>query len=164
MLKLEDICIALFDFDDTLCVHTKRPQSWALPDRQYNRDVLAGVNPWWDGVAPAVMQEFVHLCLAMNIAVGLISSTGSYLRAEAKVHWVKENYGVDMPNYCVGSPDSKIWMAQSVCDYHHLTPDKVLFVDDLYDNLEKMGQEGFVACSPMEIVYFMEQRAAQKDA
>lgn len=157
MLDLDNIRVALFDFDDTLCVHTKRPYASALPPEEYSQAVLSGGNPWPYGVAPAVMQQFVAKCHALDIHLGLLSATSTYTRAEAKVDWVTEHYGVVMRNYCVGLNGPKVMVLNEVARYFSVKPEQVLFVDDVFEYLEAASKEGFTACSPMECVYFMEQ-------
>lgn len=158
MLDLEQIRVALFDFDDTLCIHTRRPQSKELPDDVYSARVFSGENPWPDGVAPRIMQEFVSLCAAQSVRLGLISGTSTHMRSEAKIAWVEKNYGVVMGNYCVGKQEFKQQMLHDICRHFHVQPSEVLFVDDAYANLEAASADGYIACSPMEVVYFMEQR------
>lgn len=157
MLDLTDVSLVLFDFDDTLCLHTRRPQSKELPNERYSEDIFAGRNPWQDGVAPEVMKSFVRYCDKLGITMGLMSGTSSYLRAQKKVEWVKDFYGVTMENYCVNGQEFKLVMMQDLCRHFECEPMQILLVDDIFDNLERASEAGFYACSPMEVVYFMEQ-------
>ena len=153
MLDLENIRVALFDFDDTLCIHTKRPYGSVLTPEEYGEAVLSGGDPWPHGVAPLVMQQFVAACHARAIHMGLLSATSTYTRAEAKVAWVTEHYGVVMKNYCVGLGGPKVMVLQEMARHFKLEPSQVLFVDDVFEYLEAASKEGFAACSPMECVY-----------
>lgn len=162
-MNLDNIRAALFDFDDTLCVHTMRPYSSALSPEEYSEAVLSGGNPWPYGVAPNVMQQFVAMCHARAIHMGLLSATSTYTRAEAKQAWVTSHYGVVMKNYCVGLNGPKVMVLKEVARHFNLHYTQVLFVDDALENLEAAAREGFIACSPMECVYFIEQYEACTD-
>lgn len=154
-MKIEKIALALFDFDDTLCVHTHRPIKSPEKYVQINLHILAGVDPWPEGEVPSFMYSFLHLCDSRQIPMGLISSTASYIRAEAKVAWVKRRYLLTLRNYCVASAEGKVGMMHTLATHFELSPRQILYVDDSHDNLERAAAEGFTACSPLEIERFM---------
>lgn len=53
MLDFMKVKLALFDFDDTLCIHTVRPQ--VRDEVAYDVDIMCGKDPWPDGIVPQSM-------------------------------------------------------------------------------------------------------------
>lgn len=154
MLKLINTKIALFDFDDTLCIHEKHGPSG---HREYIKDMILGIDHWTDHgcTINAQLKSFMDICITQGIRIGLISYTDSYLHMQMKQKWVEENYQVKIENFCVGSFEMKIDLMQGLCDAYQYAPDEILFVDDALANLEAAEASGFQACTPMEVVNYI---------
>lgn len=149
MLDLTKIKIVLFDFEDALCVPTdrhKKDESWL------------GIETYSYCVAPQFMREFVRRCKANGIQMALLSDAVTYKVSEAMLRWVKETYSVDMENYCVNSWKAKAAMLQKLAQGHGLPPRNVLYIDSNSLSLKFATEDGFTACSPSEIAYYMETR------
>lgn len=153
MIKLDNIKYVLFDFDDTLCIHNKHGEG---DDSAYNVAVLSGMNPWKLCNKSEHMQIFINICKAKNIKLGLISSTLSYKHMEAKQKWAEEGYDTTLENFCVGSPEAKIEIMKALAESQHIERHNIMIIDDLYLTLDRAVNNGFKACSPMEIVNFIE--------
>lgn len=155
MLVLENIKVVLWDFDDTLCIH-KFHGSDSDSEHMYNVDVLLhGKDAWNTGKPNIYMKRFMKLCSDKGIKQGLISSTTSYKHAIGKCDWVKDNYGVELENFCVGTFEAKLDMMLAIADAYNYERDAILIVDDFWENLERAANNGFQACTPMEIVNFI---------
>ena len=155
MLDFMKVKLALFDFDDTLCIHTVRPQ--VRDEVAYDVDIMCGKDPWPDGIVPQSMGGFVRMLDARSIPMGLISATNGFGRMKAKQEWVESHYGVHMDNYCVGTADRKLEMLAALQRrYAPIGRGELLLVDDLYSTLDEAAKEGYMACSPMEIAWYME--------
>lgn len=154
MLNLKKTKIALFDFDDTLCIHEKHGPGG---HREYIQDMILGKDHWTDhGCTTNVqLKSFMDICIKQGIRIGLISYTDSFLHMQMKQKWVEENYQVKIENFCVGSFDMKIDIMQGMCDAYQYDPDEILFVDDALANLEVAEAAGFQACTPMEVVNYI---------
>lgn len=154
MLDLDHIKVVLFDFDDTLCIHTKRPQN-TRSNVEYDASILRGENPWEnDGIPSREMAAFIKMCVERNIHMGMISATGGSLSSRAKVEWVKSHYDVALNDYSVNHPARKVEELQSLAEYFHCERSEILLVDDLHSTLDAVASEGFLACSPMVIVEY----------
>ena len=156
MLDLNRIKLVAFDYDDTLCIHQRH-----LEDKRYRGEshsvlILCGEDEWKDCLAPEFMKKFVRECQLRGIEMGLISCTDTYLRADAKLNWVNEQYGIKMKNYCVGTQEMKIPMLQDLQTSFKLQADEILYVDDMYAHLENASKKGFISCSPTEIACYVE--------
>ena len=154
MLEPTKLKLVLWDFDDTLCIHTFH--GFGRSEHEYNVEVVNNGKYAWKYCSPnKQMKEFMELCYDSGIRQGLISATTSSVHANAKVDWVYDQYGIRLANYCVCDADAKIKMMRALSDAHNISPDEILLIDDRYDILEKAGQEGFQACTPMEIVNYV---------
>lgn len=155
MISLDKIKIVLWDFDDTLCIHEfhgNNPEN----EHQYNVNILLyGKDAWSAGKVNIHVKKFMTLCMNRGITQGLISATRSYKHAIGKCDWVKENYGVELENYCVGDFEAKLDMMLTIEEAYNYKRDEILIVDDFWKNLERAANNGFQACSPMEIVNFI---------
>ena len=155
MIALENIKIVLWDFDDTLCMHEFHDGN-GDSDHMYNVDVLLHGTDAWNTCKPNIhMKRFMTLCCNKGIRQGLISSTIFYKHAANKCDWVKDKYGVELENFCVGTPKAKLDMMLAIADAYNYKRDEILIVDDFWENLERAANNGFQACTPMEVVNFI---------
>ena len=152
MNKLENLKMVLFDFDDTLAVHS---QGHRISDHlmKYMINVHSGSKELWNTSKPNLqLKKFMDYLAYKNIPMGLISGVRDCKTAERKIKWVKENYGYLLENYCVSSQEQKIIELKVLAKVNRLHENQIAIIDDLYPNLEKAESEGFVALSPMQVV------------
>jgi hypothetical protein len=102
------------------------------------------------------MKKFIELAETHNIPMYLISATRSSVHANAKIDWVLRNYGVTMGNYCVGKRKGKLKMLKAYSNAHDFSRKEILFIDDCWESIHEAEQNGFHACSPMEIVNYID--------
>lgn len=108
MNKLENLKMVLFDFDDTLAVHS---QGHRISDHlmKYMINVHSGSKELWNTSKPNLqLKKFMDYLACKNISMGLISGVHDCKAAERKIEWVKENYGYSLENYCVSSQEQKM--------------------------------------------------------
>lgn len=153
MINLFEIKFVVFDFDDTLCIHTGHGSG---SERAYNKSMLIAKNPWKGSMINSHMKEFMQLCEDRDIQMGLISATTSYPHMDRKHGWVFESYGFDLQNFCVGEADSKLDMLIAIHDAYNIERNRILIVDDRYATLNMCEDAGFMTATPMEVVNFIE--------
>lgn len=105
MNKLENLKMVLFDFDDTLAVHS---QGHRISDHlmKYMINVHSGSKELWNTSKPNLqLKKFMDYLACKNISMGLISGVHDCKAAERKIEWVKENYGYSL-EYCCGKNKS----------------------------------------------------------
>lgn len=110
MNKLENLEMVLFDFDDTLCIHSHRSDSYEDMMEYLSYIHLSETFPKsWNKSKPNLqLKKFMDYLAYKNIPMGLISGVHDCKTAERKIKWVKENYGYLLENYCVSSQEQKI--------------------------------------------------------
>lgn len=157
MIKLQDIKLVLFDFDNTLCLHTKYTNNEDIEQAYDINILLEDKDPWENCLVSSHLKQFMELCVERNIKIGLISATASSKHAVKKQNWVAEKYGFLPENYCVSSAENKIRMMRAITVTDEIDKSQILLVDDLFFTLEDAANAGFMACSPMEVVEYMEE-------
>ena len=146
MIDLSRVKVALFDFDDTLCIHRKADN---FDIGSYNVVMVKEEASYWDimGSAPnKQMRVFMDKLSVNNVELGLISATSFMQTAVNKIEWVKLKYGRTLKNYCTGDFDSKVQIIKALITANNLSPDEVLFVDDLYSNIDAVAKLGGAGC------------------
>lgn len=157
MNKLDDMLkfrYVVFDFDNTLAGHT----AYAMEYSEYNAEMvryLQGKVTFNDVEVNEHLKKCMDFLSKHNVPTGLcsaISDNPVALRAEAKVQWVKENYGHNLRNLCVSEAPAKSRMLEILQEALVCNAEDILMVDDSYDVLEDCASKGFSVCTPMHIV------------
>lgn len=154
MNKLENLEMVLFDFDDTLCIHSHRSDSYE-DMMEYLSYIHSGETfpKSWNKSKPNLqLKKFMDYLAYKNIPMGLISGVRDCKTAERKIEWVKENYGYSLENYCVSSQEQKMIELTTIAEVNGLHESQIALVDDYYENLGNAEKMGFTTFSPMEIV------------
>ena len=155
MIDLSKVKIVLFDFDDTLCIHRKADN---FDIDSYNVAMVKGGTSYWDmmGSAPnKQMKVFMNKLSEDDVELGLISATKLSCTGANKIEWVKLNYGYTLKNYCSGDFEGKVQIIKALITANNFSPDEVLFVDDLYSNIDAVAKLGVQVATPMEVVNYI---------
>lgn len=155
MINLDKFKLVLWDFDDTLCFHSWHGSAKDEFDTEYNVGVLLGKDVYSTCQSNMFIKTFMQSVKEKGIRQGLISGTTSYIHMRNKENWVKEHYSISLENYCVCSQDMKLGMLFALAKANNLEHDEILIVDDFWNVLEKACDNGFQACTPMEIVNYV---------
>ena len=158
MINLDSIKIVLFDFDDTLCIHTNHSWNEDIEFSQTISILQLGKNAWSTCQISSHMEKFMKECESKNIPMGLVSVVMSAKHMMCKQDWVLEKYGIFLENYCVGKAEDKIKVMRAISEAYGIPKSKILIVDDLWQTVSDAYNEGFLACSPMEVVNYIEQK------
>lgn len=164
MIDLKKAKVVLFDFDDTLCLHTQHRKDTQVEREKYiseNVFTSGDFTEKWDNTKiSTTMDRFMHKCNELGLELGLVSSVENYRIAKNKVRWVKAVYGLKLRNYCTSVSDggtAKVNMMQAIADSKGLANDEILIIDDWWIVLEAAANRGFQAASPMECVAYIEE-------
>ena len=158
MINLENVRLALFDFDDTLCIHKSHAHNDSKKNsiKYYSNAVKLGAGIWKNSSPSKHMGVLLNHCKERNIRLGLISATGQSVCSKAKLEWVSNMYGLELENFCVDTAQSKVLMLTALAEVYNLNADEILLVDDYTYNLVDAANAGFQACTPMEVVEYVE--------
>lgn len=118
------------------------------------------------------MRMFMDLCNKHGIRMGLISYASSNIIMQTRIQWVYQKYGYELENYCVGSREGKLDMLKAIQQTYWkgnktvgpndtgilYSPRQILIIDDVGQTLQEAADNNFSACTPMEVVNFIEDR------
>lgn len=156
MFDISQISMVLFDFDDTLCIHSIRG-SWTNQDtKRYVTNAIKNNASDYDYSIPNTqMRLFIQYCIDHNIEMGLLSHVQTIPEARRKINWVKDAYNVSLTDYSVGSRENKIPMLRCIADAKNIFHSEILLVDDMVLTLDEAADADFQTATPMEIVNFV---------
>lgn len=164
MIDLKKAKVVLFDFDDTLCLHTQHRKDTQVEHEKYMSDNVftSGDFPeaWDNTKISTTMDRFMHKCNELGLEIGLISGVENFRVAKNKVRWVKAVYGLKLRNYCTAASDdggTKVSMMQAIADSKGLANEQILIIDDWWVILDAAANRGFQAASPMECIAYIEE-------
>ena len=69
--------------------------------------------------------------------------------------YINEIYDITLANYCVGERKNKIDMLIAIEETFAYKKAEILIVDDNWETLVEAANYGFQACTPMEIVNYV---------
>ena len=143
-----------YDFDDTLCIHQHHHDD---PVAEYLTSLLTrGISHWDNSLKSDHMQKFMDFCADNGIQQALITASPEHLSAEMKNQWVQKNYRHTLRNFAMGTGNDKIEMLKAIAQAETIEPSNILVVDDRSATLDLAADNGFQACTPMEVVNFVE--------
>lgn len=152
MINLEKVKLVLFDFDDTLCIHSKHKiDDWD----EYDSGIVTGDYNWDKSSKNIHMGKFMVHCAGRGIEIGMTSVVSTALHQERKLEWVRDNYGILLENYCVGDSKYKVTLMRAIALGNDWDRDSILLVDDYCDTLYSAEEEGFQAATPIEVVNYV---------
>lgn len=163
MIKLEEVKVALFDFDDTLCIHKNHASSTEKQHRLHHASIVRKeLSMYSECTTSKHLKAFMLECKEKGVKLGLISATPSFAFSQVKHDWVLQKYGIDLENYCVGTFEAKLDVMIAISDAYKIPRSSILLVDDYFRNNKMSADAGFMVCTPMEVVNYIENSQFQK--
>lgn len=161
MQNIAKLKIILFDFDDTLCIHTDHTSGG---DEEYNTKMVVGdMSARKDCQVNEQMALFMNICEEKGIRMGIISTAESFRHMETKQQFIKRMYGVNLENFCVGTQDGKLDMLNAIAAAYVYEKDEIAIVDDYWYQLERAADAGYKTYSPMQIVNYVNSYMHKKE-
>lgn len=158
MIQIDKLKMVLYDFDDTLCIHLQHDydENNKQSIHLHNVNILKyGKDCYNENTTTSThMKKFMKTCEKLGIRQGLISATTSYEHFISKQEWVKERYGINLENFCVGTVEAKQEILLAIADAYEYDRDEILVVDDMWQTLSQAALNGFQTCTPIEIVIY----------
>lgn len=156
LFDFRNIKAAVFDFDDTLCIHMSHVWNEEVANQERNTAV-EGYTPWPEAKPYPPMVTAVKRLDDMGVKFYLCSHVKYDEVGVAKFIWVSYKYGVYMTPCHVKETSDKLLMFQTIATQLSLRPSQILVVDDLWMTVANAVKEGFVGMSPMEFLIKMQE-------
>ena len=154
--KLENIKLAMFDFDDTLAFHKdrdyrghrKNDNSYFIEAYKYPEEFYEKIQPC---VAPESMKNLVEYLRKNNIPMYCVSGMRFSIHFKAKEKFVHKHYGKDIKLISASSQERKIDVVDILKQIHQCSNENILFVDDNEKIIDKMKDIGIFAITPDDV-------------
>lgn len=154
-MEISKIRYALFDFDDTLCIHKSHYEDEHAQRCWYSNVLKKSEDLYPTCITSPHMKTFMDVLYENSIKLGLISAVSFVATSELKIAWVEKHYGHYLQNHCVGSTDAKVDMLIAIADTYGLQRSEILIVDDHPHVGELAAKAGFVVMTPLQVVDFV---------
>lgn len=159
-INLNNIKVAIFDFDDTLAIHKDKNY---LKHRNENEEKLlnyylnAYLNPesFYENIEPCIISEqilkLINTLRKNNVKMYCVSGMKFSFHLKAKEHFVHKYYGNDIEMISARNQELKIDAAKIISKINKCNLNEVLFVDDIEENIIGFKNVGIKALLPNEI-------------
>ena len=158
MIKYDKIKIVLFDFDDTLAVHSEHKEYNERTRMTYDVNMLKGNTEYFSERCKKsrAMEKFITKLQKDGKKLALISQVETTSSGNCKIIWAETQYNAKFINCCVSLRKLKVDMLKVVAETFTYLPENILIVDDHCKTLSEAQKAGFQSCTPIEVVNYME--------
>ena len=159
-INIENIKVAIFDFDDTLAIHKDRD---FVKHRNENEDNLlnyylnAYLNPncFYETIEPCYvsvsLQKLIRFFSKKGVKVYCVSGMKYSFHLKAKEHFVHKYYDDSIEVISTRSQELKDDAVKIIKRVNNCNLDEILFVDDIKENIDRFNNMGINALLPEEI-------------
>lgn len=159
-MNLDNIKVAIFDFDDTLAIHKDRD---FLKHRSENEETYLNfyLNAYLN---PKTFYEDIESCNksdSLYKIINILRNNGSKLYCltgmkfsfhfKAKQNFIHSHYGKDIEVIACYPQESKIDAVKIIQKANNCDLSEILFVDDIKDNVDQLNNLGVYALSIDEV-------------
>ena len=159
-INLENIKVAIFDFDDTLAIHKDKDY---IKHRNENEDSFINYylnaylneDSFYETIEPCVMSDSLYKMISIlkNNGAKVYCVTGMKFsfHLKAKKHFVHKYYFEDIDVISTRSQEMKVEAVKIIRKINNCNLDEMLFVDDLEENIVRFKNMGIYALLPNEV-------------
>ena len=162
MVNMDEIKLAFFDYDDTLCIHrhngVRRPTVEEFDTARVTEDIGYYMNLQWFTYSPAV-KDIVSSLYNKGVKLYVLTWASDDTLVSARQAFLSHYYGdVFSGLTVVGSRESKIAFARMYSRINKIPGSQILIVEDHPDTRYDFLVAGFSALSVSEIASDFEMR------
>ena len=147
MKTLNNIKIAVFDFDGTLAIHRDRNY---VENRKADEDgyfLKAYENPqdFFETIEPCTtntdIKNLVSYCRNNGIPMFCVTGMRFSLHMPAKAAFIKKHYGNDIELIASAGQQHKSDVVRILMRHFNVSPEQVMFVDDMQTTLDMLNRD-----------------------
>lgn len=159
-INLNNIKVAIFDFDDTLAIHKdvdykKRRNESEENLINYYLNAYLNPNSFYEIIEPCNISEpifkLINILRKNNVKIYCVSGMKFSFHLKAKEHFVHKYYGDDIEVISSRNQELKIEAAKIISKINNCNLNKMLFVDDIKENIISFNKEGINAALPDDV-------------
>lgn len=159
-IDLNNLKVAIFDFDDTLAIHKDKDY---IKHRNENENNLlnyylnAYLNPnsFYESIEPCNISEsilkLINVLRKNNIKIYCVSGMKFSFHLEAKEHFVHKYYGNDIEVISTRNQELKVDAVKIISKANNCNLNEILFVDDIEENIINFNKVGIYALLPGDV-------------
>lgn len=158
-IDLSNIKVAVFDFDETLAIHSSDKHYAQEGDEKLDYYVDAYLKPdvFYDELEPCMINEtlleLINILREKGIKIYCLSGMKYAFHLKAKQLFVNKHYGNDIETVAVGSQELKIDGLKIIKKINNCELDEILFIDDKDYVVDSMKEYNINALLVSDLVY-----------
>lgn len=159
-INLNNIKVAIFDFDDTLAFHKDRDYKKnrnESEEKLQNYYLNAYLNPekFYEINEPCNISEsilkLINILRKNNVKIYCVSGMRFSFHLKAKEYFVHKYYGKDIEVISTSNQDLKVDSIKIISKINNCNLDEILFVDDMEENIIRFENIGINAILPNDV-------------
>lgn len=159
-INLNNIKVAIFDFDDTLAIHKDKDY---IKHRNENEENLlnyylnAYLNPnsFYESIEPCNMSKsifkLINILRKNNVKIYCVSGMKFSFHLKAKEYFVHRYYGNDIEVISTRNQELKVDTVKIISKVNNCDLNEILFVDDIEENVINFNRIGINAFLPNDV-------------
>ena len=159
-INLNDIKVAIFDFDDTLGIHKDKEyikHRNESEEKLQNYYLNAYLNPktFYDNIEACNISEqilkLINILRENNVKIYCVSAMKFSFHLKAKEYFVHKYYGNDIEVISTRNQELKVNAAKIISKVNNCNLNEILFVDDIEENIINFNKIGINALLPNDV-------------
>ena len=159
-IDIENIKIALFDFDDTLAIHKDKDFSKHRKESEEKRlgyylNAYKYPDTFYEDIEPCIKSDilynFINELRNRNIKIYCLSGMKNSFHLKAKQNFVSKHYGDDIEVLSTTTQESKIDGVKIIQMLYNCNLDEMIFIDDSKNTIEHLKNNGVKAFDVNEL-------------
>ena len=159
-INLNNIKVAIFDFDDTLAIHKDKEY---IKHRNENEEKLlnyflnAYLNPekFYKTIEPCNISQsilkLINVLRKNNVKMYCVSGMRFSFHFRAKEYFVHKYYGEDIELISTKNQETKVEAVKIISKVNNCNLNEILFVDDIEENIINFNGIGINALLPNDV-------------
>lgn len=159
-INLNNIKVAIFDFDDTLAIH--KDEDYIEHRNETKENLLnyylnAYLNPnsFYEFIEPCNISEsilkLINILRKNNVKIYCVSGMKFSFHLKAKEHFVHKYYGNDIEVISTRNQELKVDAVKIISKVNNCNLNEILFVDDIEENIINFKGIGINALLPNNV-------------
>lgn len=159
-INLDNIKVAIFDFDDTLAIH--KDKNYIEQRNENEKNLLnyylsAYLNPnsFYDSIEPCDISKSIFKLITIlrknNVKLYCVSGMKFSFHFKAKENFVHKYYGNDIEMISAKNQELKVEAAKIISKINNCNLNEILFIDDIVKNITIFNKIGINALLPDDI-------------
>ena len=159
-INLNNIKVAIFDFDDTLAIHKdadykKRRNESEENLINYYLNAYLNPNSFYEIIEPCNISEpifkLINILRKNNVKIYCVSGMKFSFHLKAKEYFIHKYYGNDIELISTSDQKTKIDASKIISKINKCNLNEILFVDDIEKNVVNFNRIGINAILPLDV-------------